>query len=141
MKIVHTTGYTGQDVNVLPDLLERMNAVLCDIRFSPHSRHERWRERSLRNLLGARYVHLIEFGNEAFRIGEIKIHDFSAGLRKLETLLQLYDGVILMCACKEYELCHRRTVAEELLSLNEFEIYDIEDWAEMLESMKTPSLF
>ena len=41
----YTTGFAGKDINDLKPLLERLDAVLVDVRFSPSaSELMRWRQ-------------------------------------------------------------------------------------------------
>jgi hypothetical protein len=50
----YTTGYTGKRIEDLPLLLDRYEAVLADIKFSPYSRQPKWEQRNLRLILGKR---------------------------------------------------------------------------------------
>lgn len=108
---IFTTGYTGKRIEALKPMLERLDAVLVDIRFSPNSRVMHWRKAYLSTLLKDRYHHNPNLGNRTFREGRIAIQNLELGL---ETLLASSFPVVLMCACKEYSRCHRRVISEEL---------------------------
>lgn len=112
---VYTTGYTGKDINDLKPLLERLDAILIDIRFAPFSRILHWRKVYLKALLGARYRHIPNLGNRTFREGKITIQNMALGL---ETVLNLKSDAVLMCACKTQGDCHRRLIIAELLQLH-----------------------
>lgn len=111
--MIYTTGYTNKDPHDLASLAERLGATVVDIRFSPGSRHERWRQPALIARLGDRYVHVVELGNENYATPSagIKIHDIERGIRRL---LDLTEPLILLCACEQAACCHRAAVADEL---------------------------
>ena len=108
---IYTTGYTGRAVEQLPGLLDFYGAVLADIRFAPHSRHLEWRRMYLSLLLKNRYRHVSALGNRLYRTDGIQIHNLELGLRLIESW---NENVVLMCACRELEKCHRRVVKSEL---------------------------
>jgi len=67
---------------------------------------------------GARYLWIKEWGNLNYRAPDAPIHlaDWPKGLQRLTARLK-EDGtevVVLMCACREVAVCHRKTVAERL---------------------------
>jgi len=111
--VIYTTGYTNKDPHDLASLAGRMGATVVDIRFSPGSRHERWRQPALIALLGAHYVHVVELGNENYATPSagIKIHDLEGGIRRI---LDMTGPLILLCACEQAACCHRTVVAAEL---------------------------
>lgn len=121
---IYTTGYTGKRVEDLPDLLDRLDAVLADIRFSPHSRSLEWTYNYLTLLLKKRYRHVSALGNRAFREGKITIHNLELGIKILESR---NENVVLLCACKDLHRCHRLIVAEELRKRG-FAVEEIENW-------------
>ena len=108
---VYTLGYSGRQLDEIRAMVEEKEAILFDIRFSPRSRNPTWSEGNLRAAFGARYRHIRALGNANYRGHSIRIQDFDAGLR---AITESGRPVILMCACKEYEHCHRRLVAERL---------------------------
>ncbi len=70
-----------------------------------------WNEESLRQAFGARYKHIRALGSASYRGNSVRIQDFDAGLR---AIAESGRPVVLMCACKEYEHCHRSVVADRL---------------------------
>jgi uncharacterized protein (DUF488 family) len=122
---IFTTGYTGQNINELKPLVESLEAVLVDIRFSPYSQIMHWRQVYLKVLLGKKYLHLINLGNRTYKeMGKITIQNLQLGIK---TLLALNTNAILFCACEKFENCHRRVVADELHKQG-IETIEITDW-------------
>ena len=121
---IYMTGYTGKDVNDLKPLLETLDAMLIDIRFSPYSRIFHWRKVYLKSLLGDRYRHIANLGNRTYKEDKITIQNLELGI---QTILNLPTDIVLMCACEKTENCHRRVIVEKL---NEHKIKTIQinDW-------------
>ena len=111
---IFTTGYlAGWTPDALAAAVTEQDAVLCDIRFMPRSRVPGWNRAQLERLMGARYRHLKALGNQNYKGGEIALVDITEGLRQIEALLDQFDNVVLMCACRDAQRCHRRLVADE----------------------------
>jgi uncharacterized protein (DUF488 family) len=110
---IYTLGYTGRQPADLAALVNQLDATLFDIRFSPMSRIPHWRRSALESLLGDRYRWVQALGNRNYKNGgRIELVDYEAGLREIETNLVMNNRpVILMCACKDYSLCHRSMLA------------------------------
>ncbi|HMS40728.1 MAG TPA: DUF488 family protein [Pyrinomonadaceae bacterium] len=126
---IFATGYSEKDINDLKPLVERLNAILVDIRFVPYSEIMFWRRVYLKTLLGNKYLHIVNLGNRSFKERDkISIQNLNLGL---ETLLSLNTNVILFCACAEAENCHRRVIAEELKKSG-IMVTEIEDWKNAL---------
>lgn len=140
--MIYTTGYTGKKAAHLPELLARLNpAVLVDIRFSANSRHAQWTRAGLVTLLGEQYEWLPAFGNRAYKSGRIELADPERGLRRIQKLAQLNYTIILMCGCKDYDACHRKTVAQYLMRHMEgigYFVADVTSWEPVTAA---PSLF
>jgi len=112
---VYTTGYlSGWTPDVLAAAVAEHGAVLCDIRFMPRSRVPGWNRAQLERLMGAQYQHIKALGNWNYRGGEVALVDLADGLRQVEVLLEEFGSVVLMCACRDLQRCHRRLVAEEV---------------------------
>ncbi|MGI8669718.1 MAG: hypothetical protein ACR2J3_07700, partial [Aridibacter sp.] len=62
MKKIFTTGYTGKDISNLKPLLETLDAMLIDIRFTPFSQVMHGRKVYLKALLGEKYRHIPNLG-------------------------------------------------------------------------------
>lgn len=125
---IYTTGYTGKNPLDLKLLVESTDAILCDIRFSPHSRAPRWEKSALVELLGERYRHVNSLGNMNYKTGvPIKIASLDFGIRLVTSLDKT---VILLCACEHYNRCHRKEVAEALISRG-FTVKELQDWKQL----------
>lgn len=113
MKRVYLTGYAGRKPETLKAIVERMDAVVVDIRYSPRSRVLMWNKASLIQLLGWRYVHVPALGNLNYKSGEkIVIANLDAGAAMLSTIAG--ETLILLCVCRQAATCHRTVVAEGL---------------------------
>lgn len=121
---IYTTGYTGKNVADLPALLEKLDAVLADVRFAPYSKHLEWRRDYLKLLLKNKYRHVAAFGNRTYKENKITIHNFQMGLKIIESW---NEKVVLMCACEKLENCHRAVLTEELRKKG-FDVEEIENW-------------
>ena len=125
MKIkIYTTGFAGKDVGDLPKMLERLDAVLADIRFTPVSKDFEWRRDYLKILLKNKYRHIIAFGNRGEKENKITINNFNLGLKVIESW---NENVVLMCACENLSECHRFVLMNELQKKG-FEVEEIERW-------------
>jgi uncharacterized protein (DUF488 family) len=115
---VHTAGYSGRRPEWLLTAVLRLNAVVLDIRLSPHSRIPSWSKGHLAAFLGVdedgipRYRHLPAFGNVNYRTGgPIVLADPDAGI---DIVRNESRTPILMCGCANFDRCHRRVVARLL---------------------------
>ena len=113
--MLYTLGYSGWTPEAIQEAAQAHNAVVCDIRYAPVSRHPRWHKHQLSQLLGARYQHVQALGNRSYKTnGPIELADYEAGKQVITEILASGQSVILMCACKDVATCHRRTAAEQL---------------------------
>jgi len=110
---LHTFGYSGRWPDELQALAERLDALVVDIRFSPHSRNPDWSGGRLQQQLGERYYHLPALGNRNYQGGPIAFVDLEAGVAAVGELLE-QRAVILLCACAEVRRCHRLLAAEAI---------------------------
>lgn len=108
-------GYlSGLPPDALADFLERADAVLVDVRYTPLARDPTWRKTALATRLGARYVWLQDLGNINYKNGgPIVLKDVEAGLRALRHRLTTHS-VVVMCACASLPTCHRALIAQRL---------------------------
>ncbi len=114
---IYTLGYSGWTVDEIAACLERLDAVAVDVRMSPRSRNPAYSGKRLRESLGDRYRHIRGFGNINYRGGEIVLHDWAGGLEEVLAILSTGRSVVLMCACADLNVCHRKVVAERLAGL------------------------
>lgn len=116
MKTVYTIGYSGRSLSEIKSIVENLDAIIFDIRFSPRSRNPEFNMRNLERELSDRYLWIKALGNAAYKgtYQETTIVNLDAGIAAIEASTR---SVILMCACKDYRECHRRWIAEHLQSL------------------------
>lgn len=107
----YTTGYAGKDINDLKPMLDALNAVLVDVRFSPTSEIMFWRQVYLKTLLREKYHHVLQRGNRTFREGKAQIQNLDLGIK---ILISFNSDAVLMCSCEDAKKCHRLVIAEEL---------------------------
>lgn len=134
---VYTLGYSGKTVAQLRAIVERLDAVLIDIRFSPASRMPQWSGKQLREQFGSRYLHLRAFGNAAYKTGGIAIADYPGGIAALRDLDT--SAVILMCACGNPVECHR-TVVGGLLRADGYTVTEIASLASIAAPLRHTQL-
>jgi len=120
----YTTGYAGKDINDLKPMLDALDAVVVDVRFSPTSEIMRWRQIYLKALLREKYHHVPQLGNRAFREGKAQIQNLDLGIK---ILVSFNANAVLMCECADLKECHRLVIAEELRRKG-FDIEELENW-------------
>jgi hypothetical protein len=111
---LYTIGYLAPDAQVkLDELLTDPKTYLVDIRYNAVSRKPGWSGAALRKKYGTRYHPLSGLGNKNYkRPGEpieISMPDL---ISVVVDPLQRGFNFILLCACRDYETCHRKTVVE-----------------------------
>jgi uncharacterized protein (DUF488 family) len=99
------------DLDILDQLVNALDAVLIDVRYSPNSRNPQWRKKAIERKLGFRYFNLKALGNIHYRGGPIEFVDLQEGIATLARFLQS-KNVIIMCVCSRREICHRVKIAE-----------------------------
>jgi uncharacterized protein (DUF488 family) len=109
--ICYTYGYHGRSLRELVAHVERLNAVVIDVRFAPTSRFPEWRRDALRRALGRRYVWVQEFGNVLYQTQQIQLSDPEKGLAVVEPIVR-ERPIILVCMCADHASCHRAHVAD-----------------------------
>ena len=129
--IIYTTGYTGKDFEDLKPLIEHLNAVLVDIRFSPQSRRPEWTQDYLKLLLKNRYRHVAQLGNRTFRENRITIQNLDLGIK---TVLSFGINAVLFCGCEEFAQCHRAVIALDLRRRG-IETEEITNWKHLESSL------
>lgn len=85
---------------------------IVDIRLQAWSHHEEWRGAALRQQWKGRYVHVYQLGNLNYANNKpIELRDEQGGMMRLENILK-HRSVVLMCACKDADTCHRSIVVD-----------------------------
>jgi uncharacterized protein (DUF488 family) len=114
---IYTLGYSGWRIEDVEAVLDRLDAILVDVRMVPRTRWQpQWNATVLRARLGDRYVWLREFGNRNYKgtFEQIEIADFPAGEKRLREIVAPGKAVVLLCGCRDVNVCHRKVVAELL---------------------------
>lgn len=120
----YTTGYAGKDINDLKPMLNTLDVVLVDVRFSPTSEIMFWRQVYLKTLLREKYHHVPQLGNRAFREGKAQIQNLDLGIK---VLFSFNTSAVLMCECADLKKCHRLVIAQELRRKG-FDAEELENW-------------
>lgn len=120
----YTTSYAGRDINDLKQMLDALDALLVDVRFSPTSDLMRWRQIYLKTLLRENYHHVAPLGGRAFHEGKAQIQNLDLGIK---ILISFNANAVLMCECADSKECHRLLIAEELRHKG-FEVEELENW-------------
>lgn len=111
-----TIGYTEQDaVRRIETFLTRPRSGLIDIRKDAFcSWNVQWNRDALKKKYGKQYIHLPCFGNlNHNRPGQpISLANPRERLDTVVHALMRGSSLMLLCACKDYEQCHRKTVYE-----------------------------
>lgn len=115
MQPLYTFGYSGRLPDQLQALVEQLDAVVVDIRFSPRSRSPGWSAGRLQKLLEKRYRHLPALGNRNYKGGPIEFVDLKTGVVEVGELLR-QQPVILLCVYADVQRCHRLPAAEAIAS-------------------------
>lgn len=114
---VYPVGYSERQAGELLDsLMSSSSTLLIDIRYAPWSQRPEWRKEALEQKYGARYRSAGRYlGNVNYQGGgSIRIANAPVGIRGLCKYLAEGHDLVLLCACKEYEQCHRKTVIDLL---------------------------
>ena len=93
-------------------------SVVVDVRENPYNAFLGvYTLPQLEKRLGSKYIWIKELGNKA-RMMPPKLVDEVAGLEKLRKLSEKYPRIVLLCAEKKEEDCHRSYVKKRFLELN-----------------------
>jgi hypothetical protein len=112
---LETIGYSEPDAaQRIAAFLAQPRTGLVDIRYSPYCRWDKqWNTQALQARYGnKKYIHLRCFGNVNYNRPEQPISIANPGERldSLVNALMRGASLMLLCACKDYEQCHRKTV-------------------------------
>jgi uncharacterized protein (DUF488 family) len=109
---IYTFGYEKRQPEELMAEVERLTAIVVDVRIKPFSRRSSWGKTHLEILLGDRYRWERGFGNVNYKGGPIELADPEGGLAKVAPLIQEGRNIILLCYEADPKTCHRSQVAE-----------------------------
>ena len=116
---LETIGYAEKDADRrIAAFMTRPGARLVDIRLSPWCRwNEQWSKTALHQTYGNAYIHLRTFGNVNHgKPLPIQLLNPEKHLTATVRALQRGLSLLLLCACKDYERCHRKTVFDLISS-------------------------
>lgn len=105
---IYTLGYAQWSIDEVCDQLDRLDAVLVDVRYRPYTTKPGFAKADLKGRFGDRYVHLPAFGNINYQEGPIELVNPEEGL---ETARELERPPLFLCGCRSPAECHRSTVA------------------------------
>jgi len=125
-RIAYTAGYLGHSPAELLTIADKLNAKIVDIRYVQTSRDPRWRFNALVKFLKWRFHGNAALGNVRYKAGPpVEIVNIEAGIEDL-LLIPACLPIILLCACREAETCHRSVVGAELVKRG-WEVREL-DW-------------
>ncbi len=115
---LYTLGYATPGATAeLEEVMQDESVLLIDIRLRAGSRWwPTWNKKQLRERWAGRYTHEKRLGNSNYRDRSLPVvlhgpHVEQAIVGAVALLHQGYS-LVLLCACKDYETCHRKVVAE-----------------------------
>jgi hypothetical protein len=113
---VYPCGYSGDAALIAHLMQSHPQMLLIDTRYTPFSRIATWNEPTLRATYGTRYRWAGKFlGNQNHATGgPISLVDAETGIGGLVRYLQEGYPLILLCACREYSMCHRSVIVSLL---------------------------
>ena len=113
---VYTIGYAADgSAQLLEQVMSDPAVLLIDIRLVPRSRwFPQWNKKQLVQQWGQRYRHERRLGNVNYKNKRkpIELCDAVGGIVFLVELLQAGYSIVLLCACVQYDACHRKLVAD-----------------------------
>lgn len=120
--MIYTIGYDGKSFEeMITQLKKREVKFLFDIRFRPFSYNFQYNSGILNvntNKEGMTYLYIPELGNINYKDSSlpIVIQNIEAGMEKILPIIQKFKdkpgySFALLCACLNYNYCHRKVVA------------------------------
>ncbi|MBN1681933.1 DUF488 domain-containing protein [Candidatus Bathyarchaeota archaeon] len=112
---IFTIGYGGKKPDDFFKELDGLNPdIVVDVRENPFKAYLNcYTKNSLENHLKEKYVWIRELGNKTRTLPPTLV-DEEEGLKKLKQILQTHSTVILLCAEKEEENCHRNYIKKKI---------------------------
>jgi len=95
--------------------LESLKAdVVVDVRENPFRAFMNvYTKRELEKCLGDRYIWIRELGNKSRELPPMLV-DEEEGLRKLRALMEKHRRIVLLCAEKDENRCHRGYIKDKI---------------------------
>ena len=115
---LYTLGYaTPGAADELEEVMHDTSVLLIDVRVRPQSRWwPLWNKKQLRARWAGRYTHEKRLGNINYRDHSLPVvlhgPHVEQAIEGAVSLLRQGYSLLLLCACKEYDTCHRKVVAE-----------------------------
>jgi len=108
MATIRTIGYGGKKPDDFFRELESMEPdLVVDVRENPYRAYLGvYTKTHLERRLGSRYTWVRELGNRSRELPPTLV-DEEVGLRRLRELAEAHDVIVLLCAEKDEERCHR----------------------------------
>jgi len=112
-------GYGGCKPTDFFNRIEQLDPdLVVDVRADPyHAYLATYTKPQLEKKLKDKYVWIPELGNKTKDIKKIQLVNEEEGLKKLLELVRRHDHIVLLCAEKKDEDCHRSYVKDRLLQL------------------------
>ncbi len=110
-----TIGYGGKMPDRFFEELESLKAdVVVDVRENPFRAFMNvYTKRELEKCLGDRYIWIRELGNKSRELPPMLV-DEEEGLRKLRALMEKHRRIVLLCAEKDENRCHRGYIKDKI---------------------------
>lgn len=114
--MLYTLGSHGWQPEALYDAVRFRQAMLVDIRRAVYSRYLWKRQQPFLAALPGQYLPLPQLGDlhERATGASSAIADYEHGREAITSLLQQWPTLVLMCACKDLDACHRSVVSTRL---------------------------
>lgn len=114
--MIYTIGYNNFSFFEFRDKIKSLDAIIIDIRYSPNSYSSFFNSKYLGDIFGNSYIHVPELGNKNYKNPEkeFDIVDIEAGIKKIEEYTGLGFNCVLLCACYDFDKCHRKLVADKI---------------------------
>ena len=116
---IETIGYGGKKPTDFFAELEALNPdIVVDVREKPQRAFLGvYTLPQLRKRLGPKYIWIKELGNKTREMPPTLV-DEELGLKKLQELAQKHEHIVLLCAEKLEENCHRGYIKKRFLELS-----------------------
>jgi len=118
--MIYTIGYAKKHAmqRIITYLNLQEKTYLLDIRYHPYSKwNKQFTKENLQKQFGSKYIHIKSLGNTHFnkKGTEIKLSNPDRAIKKIKLLMNKGYSFILLCACEDYNTCHRKVVYDLLM--------------------------